>query len=149
MGRSLKNIRFVIRKITLDTSIWIYHAEKNSNYFDITDRLLHDIENRRVKAVFSVVGLTELLIKPKRLNDQKIVDAYMAILSQYENLKIVDVDRIIAEEAAELRAKYNLRTPDAIHLATAIVAKADVFITNDSRLKQVKKIKVIVLKELK
>jgi predicted nucleic acid-binding protein len=37
----------------------------------------------------------------------------------------------IANQSARLRARYNLRTPDAIHLATALAANADVFITND------------------
>ena len=38
-------------------------------------------------------------------------------------------------------------TPDSIQLATAIVRKADYFLTNDAALKQVKEIKVVVLED--
>ncbi|WP_225896572.1 type II toxin-antitoxin system VapC family toxin [Amazonocrinis nigriterrae] len=40
----------------------------------------------------------------------------------------------IAETAAQLRADSNLRTPDAIQIATAIRAGASFFVTNDARL---------------
>lgn len=145
MGRSLTNVQ----KIALDTSIWIYHLQEHPEYFSTTHQLLSNLESRHYQAVFSVIGLTELLTKPKKLNNRKIVNAYIDFLNQYENLTIINVDRIIAEEAAELRARYNLRTPDAIHVATAIVERAAVFITNDNRLKQVKEVKVMTVKELK
>jgi predicted nucleic acid-binding protein len=41
-----------------------------------------------------------------------------------------------------------LRTPDAILIATAIMAGCDAFLTNDKRLKQVTEIKVLVLEDL-
>ena len=54
----------------------------------------------------------------------------------------------VVEQSAKLRAKYqSLRTPDAIQVATGIVNNADVFICNDTRLKIVGEIPVIVLKE--
>ena len=34
-------------------------------------------------------------------------------------------------EAARLRARYGLRTPDAIHGATALLGQADGILTND------------------
>ena len=50
------------------------------------------------------------------------------------------VDRIV-----DLRTKYGVKTPDAIHLATAIEHKADVFVTNDRQLKKVKEIVMLYL----
>jgi predicted nucleic acid-binding protein len=57
------------------------------------------------------------------------------------------LDAEIAHKVAELRAKFNLRTPDAIQLATAIHAKAQVFVTNDERLRKVKDVPVLIIKE--
>ena len=48
-------------------------------------------------------------------------------------------------EAADLRARFNLRTPDAIQVATAIIAGAQAFITNDARLKSVTEIPVLLI----
>lgn len=48
-------------------------------------------------------------------------------------LVLVPVDADIARVAATLRATYRLKTPDALHLATAIVVGADRFVTGNSR----------------
>jgi predicted nucleic acid-binding protein len=47
-----------------------------------------------------------------------------------------------------LRARYNLRTPDALHVATRIDATCDAFLTNDAGIKRVIEIAVLVLDEL-
>ncbi|MDY0201998.1 MAG: hypothetical protein RBR40_13535 [Tenuifilaceae bacterium] len=44
-----------------------------------------------------------------------------------------------------LRAKYALKTPDAIQLASALISLSDFFLTNDLRLKNVNEIEVITL----
>lgn len=49
----------------------------------------------------------------------------------------------------ELRVNYNLKTPDAIQLATAMENNTDVFLTNDERLKRVKEIEVLTLIKIK
>ena len=38
-----------------------------------------------------------------------------------------------------------MKTPDAIQLATAIIATTDFFLTNDPALKKVKEVEVIIL----
>jgi predicted nucleic acid-binding protein len=40
----------------------------------------------------------------------------------------------VIEAATSLRATHNFRPPDAIHLATAVLAKADTFLTGDRNL---------------
>ncbi|MCP4417906.1 MAG: type II toxin-antitoxin system VapC family toxin [Chloroflexi bacterium] len=40
------------------------------------------------------------------------------------------------DRVTELRANYGFKTPDAIHLACAIIAKCDLFLTNDRQLKK-------------
>lgn len=47
-----------------------------------------------------------------------------------------------------MRAKYNIHTPDALQVATAIERQADYFLTNDLRLKAVTEIKGITIAEL-
>ncbi len=53
------------------------------------------------------------------------------------NLSIIDVDYKIADIASRIRANYNIKTPDAIILATGISMNIDYFITNDTKLKNV------------
>ena len=49
------------------------------------------------------------------------------------------------EKATDLRARLNLRTPDALHLAAAIVCGCDVFLTNDQTLQRCTEIRVEAL----
>jgi predicted nucleic acid-binding protein len=44
------------------------------------------------------------------------------------------VDADVTREATRIRSETGMRLPDAIHVATAIVAGADAFLTNDARL---------------
>jgi predicted nucleic acid-binding protein len=54
----------------------------------------------------------------------------------------------IAERAADLRARYNLRTPDALQLVTALEAGCAAFLTNDLALRRVTDLRVLALSAL-
>lgn len=58
---------------------------------------------------------------------------------------MVQMDDAVSIKAAQLRAKYRFRTPDAIQLASVIRKKGDIFITNDRGLKNVTEIKILTL----
>jgi len=45
-----------------------------------------------------------------------------------------------------LRSRHRFKTPDAIHLATAIEEHADVFLTGDDDLKRCTDVKIEVLR---
>jgi predicted nucleic acid-binding protein len=57
------------------------------------------------------------------------------------------VGESVAEGAARIRARYGFRTPDAIQLASAQVAGARVFVTNDVRLRSFAELPVVVLSD--
>ncbi|MCK4894149.1 MAG: PIN domain-containing protein [Calditrichia bacterium] len=64
------------------------------------------------------------------------------------NISLLGISSDIAELAGKLRGRYtSLRALDAIQIAVSINVKADAFITNDVKLKQVEESKVIVLKD--
>jgi len=88
------------------------------------------------------------LVKPLRDGQSVLADKYKNILTKAAGIEIFDITIDLAAKAAELRAKYNLRTPDAIQIATAIDNKAAYFLTNDLRLKSVSEVKLITLSEL-
>jgi predicted nucleic acid-binding protein len=82
-----------------------------------------------VAGVGSVLLLPELLTKPVGDGSQHEVAALAILLAR---LDLRPVDEATAELAVALGASYRLRAADAVHLATAVAAGAERFITNNS-----------------
>ena len=100
---------------------------------------------RQGRAVTSTITMTELLVHPYRKNDINRVNSIYALTSTYPNLSWVPVTLALADNAARLRAKYSLRTPDALHLATAIAGSATGFIGNDHVFQRVTELEILLL----
>jgi predicted nucleic acid-binding protein len=64
--------------------------------------------------------------------------------AEFAQTRLIQVSESILEGATELRARYGFRSPDAIHLATAIDAGAAAFLTGDAQLARCGEIKVDV-----
>jgi predicted nucleic acid-binding protein len=131
--------------IVLDTSVFIYAFEDKDKLGDICINLLRKIEIGEFLAVFSQIGIIELLSGPKRKEQKSLASFYKNSVYNYPNLIIQNLSDNIADASSDLRGKYNISTPDAIHIATAINARATKFITNDKALIKVKEIKIQLL----
>jgi len=94
------------------------------------------------------VTLLEVLVHPFRRGDTKLAQQYRDILLNAEGLTTILFSQDIAEKAARLRAAHNIRTPDAIQMATAIHERALFFLTNDARLPSLSGLEVLVLDKL-
>ena len=82
-----------------------------------------------VAGIGSVLLIPELLTKPLRDGAEAELEALTALLGRID---LRPVDEAIAELATALGATHRLRAADAVHLATAVAAGADRFITNNS-----------------
>jgi len=136
------------RIIALDTMVFIYHLENHPVYQRATSKILRSIELGEKQGVTSTITLLELLVKPMQMENQAIVENYTFSLTTFPNLKLCELSTEIAINAAELRAKYRISTPDAIQIATAIIEESDHFITNDQSLTRIDEISIIPLDQL-
>ncbi len=91
-------------------------------------RALFPVEPGAQAGVGSVLLLSEVLAKPMREGSAAEVAALAGLLGR---LKLRSVDPVTAEVATTLASGYRLRAADAVHLATAVVAGADRFITDN------------------
>lgn len=82
-----------------------------------------------VAGIGSVLLIPELLTKPMRDGAESEIEALTVLLGR---LDLRPVDEATAELAAALGAAHRLRAADAVHLATAVAAGADRFITNNA-----------------
>ena len=80
--------------------------------------------------VTSVLSMIECRSKPLRDGDLARVALYDAFFGS-RDLTLFPVDQAVAEQATRVRARYNLKTPDAIHIATATLHVASLVVTTD------------------
>lgn len=93
-------------------------------------RDLFRVEPRSIVGLGSVLLLPEVLSKPMR--DGR-VDELTVLVGFLSRLELRAVDPVIAEVATSLSAAHRLKAVDAVHLATAVIAGADRFVTNDRK----------------
>jgi predicted nucleic acid-binding protein len=87
-------------------------------------------DSETADAVGSTLLLPELLSKPLREGAQAQLRSLAAILAR---LELRPLDEATAQLAVALGGAHGLRAPDATHLATAVAAGADRFLTNNRR----------------
>lgn len=105
------------KKAFLDTNLFIYLIEENDLYLNKVHNMLQFLEHNGYEIITSTLTLGEILTKPYKDNRLDLVK------------------------------QYNIKTPDAVQLASAIYGNADLFVTNDDRLARFKddKCKVMLL----
>lgn len=131
--------------IGLDTTVFIYAFERHPGHGSPALAVFSWIESGACRGCVSVLALGEALTGAKRRGDADLALRYWDVFESFPNLSVYDVDRAVVATMADLRATYKLRTPDAIHLATAINQGAKLFLSNDSALQQVREIEVVPL----
>lgn len=136
------------RRTYLDTNVFIYALEGEGKFVrDLTD-LFTAIESAELPTVTCELTLAELLVKPFREKDAKGEQRCRESVLSRQGLTVVPIDVSILVESARLRAAVGLRLPDAIHIASALIAGCEVFLTNDRRLRAVSGLEVLLLSEV-
>ncbi len=133
--------------IGLDTAIFIYHFEAHPTYLPLTTAILNRVQAGEPHAVISVITLMEINVHPWRLRQPRIAQTYEALLVNFPHLQVLDVNRDVARLAAQIRAGYNLRPADALHIASALVGGATLWVSNDKQHQRVSDLLPIVILE--
>lgn len=133
--------------IFLDTAPVIYFVEQNPEFSPKVQEIFERLDDGNLTAVVSPITLAECLVLPYKQKNSDIAQIFTELLANSENVLFYPIDEVIADKAADLRARYNLTLTDAFQLAIAIQAECDAFLTNDVDLKRVKEIPILVLSE--
>ncbi len=96
----------------------------------------------------STITVAEVLVRPLRMKHAELAKEYEEILFNTERFTVTPIDAATAKKAAAYRAEFSLKTPDALQLASASVAGADYFLTNDKALKKTEFPKVVLIDDL-
>jgi predicted nucleic acid-binding protein len=123
LDNALKNVSLA----AFDTAPIIYFVEANPNYDALVTEIFQRVDDAEIIGVTSVISLCEVLVHPIRNQNSALKKRYRDILQNSPNFYTKFINSPIAETAAKLRAKYNLRTPDALQIATALENGCDAF----------------------
>lgn len=94
--------------------------------------------------VTSILSRLECRVGPLRRGDTALLGSFDRFFEETEVL-VFDIDSAVIDRATGLRAQYGFRAADAIHMATAILAEADLFLTGDGALARCKEMRVGLL----
>jgi len=117
-------------RVYSDSAPIIYSVKQVPQYSGSVDAQL---SAQNVIQVTSDLTRMECRVKPLRDGDNQLLKDFDDYFAGAVG-EIVALSREVIDKATEIRAKYNFKTPDAIHLAAAVTSNCDVFLTNDHRL---------------
>jgi len=130
----------------IDTNLLIYFFDSRSPWHKKAVGILGAAEMNKLKISGSELLFAEMLAYPK-LSDRAALDIE-------SKLRLLPIDYHSATleifiKASTLHRRYSsLKLADAIHVATAITAKADRFMTNDSVIIGLRKIEGVAITPL-
>lgn len=116
---------------TLDTNILIYYAAGDKKIINFMEK------NRSAIFYLPSIVITEFLSYP--LIDEEAVIKFRAFVYQ---TNVINLDIRLAELAAGLKRKYNLKIADAIVAATAIITGSKLVTRNVRDFKKVKEVQI-------
>jgi predicted nucleic acid-binding protein len=131
-----------------DTQITIYTVEKFPDYGPLCLPLWQAAHTGALQIISSELALLETLVMPLRNNDTTLINDYRNFLLHSE-LRLQPLTQAILQEAAQLRATIpGLKTPDAIHAATALSQGCTLFISNDAGFRRVPGLPLVLLDDV-
>ena len=132
-----------VADVYLDACCFIYLVEGQPGWRTVVDTRLRSLDPASM-LVTSQLARLECRAKPMRDGDQELLERYDRLF-RASRVAVLDVSAKVIDRATELRARYGFKSPDAIHLATAIESGAREFLTGDAGLMRCTDVAVIVL----
>jgi predicted nucleic acid-binding protein len=133
--------------VCIDANVLIYSVERIPDYAPLLLPLWAASKAKTIRVVSSELLVLEALVGPMKKNDAVLLDAYERVFRAGE-VELIPVSLQILRDAAELRARHSLKTPDAIHAASALARRCTLYLTNDAGFRRIPGLAVGILAEI-
>lgn len=123
-----------VERVLLDSSVLIaYHSPHEATH-PLAHHLLTRIEDEHdpLHGYCSVTSAMELLIRPVRAGGRQFIYMHTFLLA-YPNLTLLPMDFAVALQAANVRTTSSIRAPDAVIVASGLLAGCDAVVSNDKQ----------------
>ena len=127
--------RLLGQRVYVDANAIIYFAEMHPTFGEPMRAGFQMARQGEATLVTSELPLAEVLVLPIKANRQDLVAAYTGLISHRDSFEVISVSRSILVESANRRASAGIKLPDAIHVATAIIANCRIFISEDRNIR--------------
>ena len=127
----------------LDTVAFIHLIERHPVFLPLVKPLFEEADAGKRELVTSAVTLLEVLVVPYREGNRPLAQRYEELLTRGRGLRLVDLDRDLLRAGALLRARYGVRSPDALQMATALATGCGALVTNDRRLLSIPSLRIL------
>ncbi len=135
------------KKVYFDTNIFIYLFEGCKTIMPQIKALQSLIEREETRIISSILVYAEMLPPVVKNGNQKVVQSLINFLRETEIFTLVPINFDVSVHAGILRGETGMKTPDAIHVATAMEEKCDVFFTNDKQIKLPKSLERVLFSD--
>ncbi|MBW4593951.1 MAG: PIN domain-containing protein [Brasilonema angustatum HA4187-MV1] len=133
--------------VYVDTSVLIYTIKGHPDYYSLLQPLWLKFQLGEIEIVSSEIIIMEVLVLPLRNVDTSLIADYEQLLFS-SKIQLIPIRKPVLRETANLRATTNLKTPDAIHAATALSVNCTQFLSNDKGFRHIVDLPVVVLSEV-
>lgn len=126
--------------VAIDANLIVFALTGKPSLRLLARRWLDVLEARDAHIVTSALSRLECFVRPHRLAHASELALFESFFAGVVEVPIEDE---VLDVASRIRAQgRSFRTPDAIHLASAQIIQADLFLTGDRRLKAYKGVRV-------
>lgn len=136
-----------VKRVFFDTAPVIYFVEEHPDFVEVVQVVVDKLIAGEIEAVISPVTFAECMVQPIQTKDIKLQEDFVYFLLAGEPIFRVDTDTEIGYQAAHLRAKYSLKLPDALQVATAIRSGCEALLTNDDQFRRVSELQVLMVED--
>jgi predicted nucleic acid-binding protein len=126
--------------VLVDTAPWIYLLQDHPDFAPRFAGLFEAAEAGTLRLALTPITLAEVLSGPHKAGQTALAARYEQALTQFE---WVNLSPAIANLAAQLRARYGLKLPDALQLAAALDIGAAALVTHDRDFSKVEGLPVL------
>ncbi|MGH7542274.1 MAG: type II toxin-antitoxin system VapC family toxin [Gemmatimonadota bacterium] len=133
--------------VHLDGRILAFHLLGSPEYGELTHVLFDGLRSGSCRSQTSALALYQLLAEVYRRGEAELADEVAKLLTVHPALELVPAGPDVAVQAAQVRAQLGGRPERAIQIATALVAGAEIFLTEGSGLRRIVGMSVVNLED--
>ncbi len=125
-----------LQAVLVDSSVILAWHSPTERAHAAAEVVFAEIESDSpLRGYYSVISAAEVLVRPIRAGRDRYQFMH-AFLTDFRNLAGVPVDFQVAQQAASIRVATNLKLPDALIVASGLLAGCEAIVTSDDRWKR-------------